>query len=451
MTDKENTYKAGADAVPYLKGKVRLKSFVYFPAIFWIMLWLSINTGPWVLRSEPEDITEWMHWARTLFQPLILLSSMFFLMLRHDRVKLPGNARLWLHYGLIGLLASLLSPEPLDAAYWAIAYLSAFTAMMLYLREGELLKTALQLNYLTWVITLVFLSILVFVARDSLFIGSDAGLTGYGIEARMPTVVQMPMSRSSGMARFAAVPGIISFVLFWRAPKWQRIGWGGLFFYSAALIYLMQSRGAIFGLAFSLAFVMILLGKRTRVIGMILMVIFGAGLFADIFPKEIVDQVSEHLGRHQNREEIMSLTGRTRAWEQGMKVFWDSPIIGWGFQADRMLIKEHVHNTYLYALLTSGLVGGTLFLLGLVWTWGMFYRVLRSDTAERLNQKVPFIICGGILAFFTVRSIPEVSGSLFGVDFLIMLPAVAYIGILDAQRGDGPAHVTIWNRVKIRW
>jgi O-antigen ligase len=171
-------------------------------------------------------------------------------------------------------------------------------------------------------------------SHDTLFVGSDTGLTGYGIEGRLQTVAEMPMSRSSGMARFAAVPGIIAFVLFWRGPRWQRIGWGVLFFYSAALIYLMQSRGAIFAFAFSLAFIMLFLRTRTRVLGIVLMVVFSMGLFADVIPNEVVGRVYEHLGRHQSREELWSLTGRTRAWDAGIEVSMGSPVIGWGFQTD---------------------------------------------------------------------------------------------------------------------
>jgi len=37
---------------------------------------------------------------------------------------------------------------------------------------------------------------------------------------------------------------------------------------------------------------------------------------------------------------------------------------------------------------------------------------------------------GGVLAFFTLRSIPEVCGSNYAVDYLVMLPAVLYVHVL---------------------
>ncbi len=434
--------------------KGRILAIFSVASALWLMLWLSINTGPWVLKEEPNNTIEWLNYLRTIFPYLILFVAAFKLWGGRSAAKLPVNTMQWLIYGLLGTFACILSPDPFEAVYWAVAYLSAFGVMKLYLKDKDPLSRALQLNYLTWIITVIFLSILVFVARDTLFVSSDTGLTGYGIEGRLKTVAEMPMSRSSGMARFAAIPGVIAFVLFWRAPKWQRVGWGVLFFYSAALIYLMQSRGAIFAFAFSLAFIMLFLGKRTRILGVILMAVFGASLFADVFPKEVVDRVYEHLERNESREELLSLTGRTRAWDEAMDVVQGSPtmaVIGWGFQADRMLIKEHVHNTYLYALLTSGIIGAAAFALGLLMTWRMFFRTLRSGLADRLGQRVQLILCGGILMFFTVRSIPEVSGPLFGVDYMVMLPAITYIGILDRQRKGEAKEKRKMKKVKIRW
>jgi O-antigen ligase len=114
----------------------------------------------------------------------------------------------------------------------------------------------------------------------------------------------------------------------------------------------------------------------------------------------------------------------------------ESPLVGWGFQADRFLLGQHAHNAYLYALMTSGFVGGTAFVGGLIWAWIIFLQVLRRGTADRLGQKVFLIQVGGLLAFFTVRSIPEVSGAMFGIDLMIMIPVLAYLGILNRQQKD---------------
>jgi O-antigen ligase len=98
------------------------------------------------------------------------------------------------------------------------------------------------------------------------------------------------------------------------------------------------------------------------------------------------------------------------------------------------LIKEHVHNTYMYALISAGFAGTAAFVGGLAWAWIIFLRSMRRGIADRYGQRAFLIQAGGILAFFTVRSIPEVCGAMFGVDFMVMLPALAYLTILD-QKG----------------
>ena len=129
--------------------------------------------------------------------------------------------------------------------------------------------------------------------------------------------------------------------------------------------------------------------------------------------------------------------GRTRAWANAWVEIMKSPLWGWGFQSDRMLIGEHVHNTYMYALMTGGFVGAGLFIAGLAWGWVLIFRAMRSRVAEALGQKRFLIQAGGILAFFTIRSIPEVCGSNFAVDLLVMLPILAYVSILCRRIGAG--------------
>lgn len=410
------------------------KKYLSVPAIFWLMLWFGIDTGPWVFNDEPETLLEWLHYIRTTF-PLVVtaLAVIYYFPRRGNEGKIMGGpVRLWLIYGLIGLVATLMSPEPFDALYWAIAYLSVFAVMSAFIINSDDFDAVVKLNRLNWVITTFFLLLLVFFAKDVLLPDILAKQSGYGIYGQIETVGGMAMSRSSGMARFASVPGVIAFVMLWQSSRWKKILWFALFIFSIYLIYLMQSRGAIFGFAFAMAFVLLFQGKRSRILGIILALLFGLMLITDSIPVDTITEIKDYLYRGQSEEDFRSLTGRTRAWENGIDAAMESPIIGYGFQADRMLIHEHVHNTYLYALLTSGFIGAVIFTAGLVWAWVLFFRVARRGKME--DSKKRFMIqAGGILAFFTVRSIPEVCGSLFSVDFMIMLPIIVYIHMLNLQ------------------
>jgi len=406
------------------------------PVILWVMVWLGIDTGPWVFRQIPMSLLGWLQYCRAAF-PLVVLFVTYIVIA--EKGRFPNNAakgpvKLWLVYGMVSLGVCVISPQPLHAAYWAANYISVIAVVTVFLLSENKLSSAIQLNYLTWSITSVLLTILVFVARDVLFVDSRYGwVTGYGIVNRMKSIGNIAMSRSSGMARFAAIPGIVSFVFLLTGSGIKRYFWVIPCVLSALLIWFMQSRGAILGFGFSMAFVLIFLGPRSRLFGIIGLIMVGLLYFTDIIPDRTARYVKKHFYRGQNYEQLKTLTGRTRAWEKAWRQIKKHPIFGKGPQADRYFIREHVHNTYLYALLQSGVVGATAFVGGLIWAWGLFFQAILRKTADQLGQRVVLIQTGGILAFFTVRSIPEVCGAMFGVDLMIMVPVLAYLGVLDQE------------------
>jgi O-antigen ligase len=179
---------------------------------------------------------------------------------------------------------------------------------------------------------------------------------------------------------------------------------------------------------------MVLLGPKVRVAGLVTIAITGLALLAGMVPGSAVDRILLHLLRGSNVQDLVTLTGRTGYWHDAWPYILQSPVWGWGPQADRWLGIGHIHNAYLYALLQAGFVGLGLFVAGLAWTWWQLIVVVRGRIADRLGQRQMLVIAAGILGFFTARSIPEVSGAMFAVDLMVMLPAMAYIGLLAKER-----------------
>ena len=427
--------------------KSTFRAFLAPWSVVWIALWFSINTGPWTLKYTPQGLLGWLHAIRATFPLFIAAGCAAFAMSRASAVArmYPGPVKLWLAYGAIGLLASvIMSPRPIDGSYWAVTYLAGFGVIAMISASPDPLAECVALNRITWIITTAFLLTLVVLSRDTLVEGSGWEMSGYGQLGKTPELAGMAMSRSSGMARFAAVPGIVAFTLLWEAKGVRKLLWAVPFAGSVFLIYIMQSRGAIFGFAGSLVFVAWFLSRRTRAIGIIAIAMLVFALAINAIPEEIIS----HLTRGQDVQQMESMTGRTRAWAEAWEQIVKTPLSslwGYGFQSDRMLIGEHVHNTYMYALMTGGFVGAGLFIAGLVWTWWLMFRAMKSRVAEALGQKRFLIQAGGILAFFTIRSIPEVCGANFAVDLLVMLPILAYVSILCRRIGAGgqvqPANV----------
>jgi len=400
----------------------------------WLMLWLGINTGPWIFKKEPKHFIDWLHYIRTTFPffvlPICTIAIIAKPLANPTRPNQP--IRLWFFYGMLGLAACTVSPQPLNAAYWALSYLSVVVFCMYYNRSEAGLGSAVSLNHITWIITTGFLLLLLFYARADLFQDYRYGITGYGVTGRIQTIFNTAMSRSSGLARFGAVPGIVSLVFLMNCRGIFRIFWAVPFTGSAAMVYFMQSRGALIGFAFAV-FIIFLMRPKTRRAGVILLLALGISFFFNLIPERRFEQVTQHIIRGQDEEGLRTMTGRTYTWKKAWGKIKQSPFIGWGPQADRYLFKEHTHNAYLYAFLTSGIIGVIAFSGALIWVWILVFRILRHGIAEKLGHQIPFLQTSGILAFFMIRSIPEASGAMYGVDLMVMVPAMAYIGILGVQ------------------
>ncbi len=375
---------------------------------------------------------EWLHAVRAFFPQVVLLLACAYLSVSRRpsaQPLLPTSLKLWLAFGLVGLVACVLSPSPLNAAYWSLAYLGGIVGIAAYLSSGDPLRRATELNYLSWFLTTVFLLTMVVLAREALFANPQSG---YAVLSRQRQILDMSMSRSTGLARFAAVPGIVGLGYSLCRRGAHRV-LGGLVFAGSfgAFIYYLQARGSIFGFAGAVVVVMLLAGVRGRALlaGLVLTAL--CAWVAEVIPAS----VWAHATRGETGwAELRDLTGRVNTWQEGWDVFLTSPVIGFGPRADRLLGLGEIHNTWMSALLQSGVVGGLALLAGLFRAWADAYRAARYATAERLGQRMLLAQTGGILAFFTLRGLVEQSGSLFNVDLLVMLPAMAYVGVLGVCR-----------------
>lgn len=79
---------------------------------FWIFLvWVGVNAGPWLWRSWPAGITQYVHSLRA-GMPIFVLAAGLPVLLKRQGV-LSGPLKFWIFYGMIGLVASLYSPHPI--------------------------------------------------------------------------------------------------------------------------------------------------------------------------------------------------------------------------------------------------------------------------------------------------------------------------------------------------
>ena len=129
-----------------------------------------------------------------------------------------------------------------------------------------------------------------------------------------------------------------------------------------------------------------------------------------------------------------TLAGRTVVWKAALKTIEDSPLLGHGFHADRLLLGTHMHNSFLHAMIQTGGIGATSFIGAFLFGWILLVRALRNLGRLPLRHKHLVIQSAGVFLFLTLRTIPESGGAFFGVDLLLLGPILLYLGLVNRRR-----------------
>src|ERR1035441_7139952 len=244
------------------------------PTLCWLALWGSINTGPWDIDLD-HILSGWtaaFNGVRAALPLVVLPIWILHLLGRSDtRMREPTIPEwLWFLYAAVCLIASIGVENWFLWGYWGLAFIATLGAGEMFLAEcGGEIAGAASLNRLSWVAAAVILAIIVYVGRGHLAEETSQGLSGYGINVKMPTVAGMAMVRSSGISRFAGAVAVVACAAMWRAERWTRVMWIALFAGCAWLVWVMQSRGSLAALVAALGVVMLLLGGLARAIGIL--------------------------------------------------------------------------------------------------------------------------------------------------------------------------------------
>ena len=134
-----------------------------------------------------------------------------------------------------------------------------------------------------------------------------------------------------------------------------------------------------------------------------------------------------------------SLTGRTTVWKEALNIFKDSPVLGRGFHADRLLLNTHTHNSYVHALLQTGILGALPFMASLLFGWFLVYKAIRNLAHFTVAHRYLIIQSSAMLAFLTIRTITESTGAFFGIDWLLLCPLLLYLQVVNRD-GAYPQH-----------
>jgi O-antigen ligase len=383
--------------------------------LLWGMAWGGVFTGPYNLSPLPS-----IHDPLALFQglrALLPIAAAYICMLW----ALAARARFrfgWttlgflVYYGALGLASSIFySPDLVTALYWGSAYISPLLVAWFIIERPEplpILRTILRLNGA--IITLLLLAVL-----------PEAYRFGFGRATRFE-IYRMPFGlgevRANGVGRYAVIVLILAGVSLVTSASKKRFLWLPLAVPALFILMQTQSRSALLGLAVaSMLFVMVR-GVNLRFL------IAGPVAAYAIWVSGVTWRAKGALSS------LVFLTGRDNTWQKGLERIGESPFFGWGFHADRLLInEEHMHNSYLHAGIQAGVIGALLFATGIVVLWAYLVKsgVLRRIRTAAAPDQALLMQAVLVLGFLTARSIFESTAAFYGVDLLLLVPAVAYV------------------------
>ncbi len=383
--------------------------------LLWGMAWGGVFTGPYNLAPFPslQDPFAVFQGLRALLPVAAAYICVLWALASRARFRFGWTSLGFLvYYGALGLAASIFySPDVVTALYWGSAYLSPLLVAWFVIERPEplpILRAIFRLNGA--IIVLLMLAIL-----------PEAYRFGFGRATRYE-IYLMPFGlgevRANGVGRYALIVLIIAGVSLVASASKKRLLW--LPGVVPALFILMQtqSRSSLLGLAVvSMLFVLI------RGISLRFLIAGPVAAYA-IWVSGFTWRAKGEIGS------LLFLTGRENTWQRGLARIGESPVFGWGFHADRLLLdQEHMHNSYLHAAIQSGIPGALFFVAAAVVLWAFLWRsgVLRRIRTAPAPDQALLMQAVLILGFLSARSIFESTAAFYGVDLLLLVPAVAYI------------------------
>jgi hypothetical protein len=272
----------------FSKARIWPNLAIVFSLGLWAMLWLSISPGdPKALLSSGSPAA-FANNFRAIF-PLIAAgvagSIIGIRLVRRNRPEFSfvGPLGLAAAYGLVGLAATLKSPDASNALWWATLYLSVPVVLWCVIWNGNALDQFSRLVNLTWaglilitlilfVVALLRLDLLDSIASPSSLLRCDPpgwiGVTGHRL-------------RETGVGRFAAISGIVAIGALTQGKL--RPLWSVLLLISFILLLSTGARGSFAGFFAGASLVILIYlvgaGKIAMLRGVVVAIVFVSALW----------------------------------------------------------------------------------------------------------------------------------------------------------------------------
>ena len=389
----------------------------------WMLIWGGMFSGVYNLAMPKFTSSPFAFFqgVRALFPMLAIYLCFLWVMSRRSKFPLVKDPLGYFFiYGVMGFIGSMfLTVNTVDSLYWAGAYLSPFFGIWLAL-ASENPKEKLQKIILVNYVVFFFFALNIFPEAVRIFRGKTSLSAFFSLPFGLGDFTR------NGAGRFALVMAIVSFCRFIVSKSKYRYLWFAFFGPGLFILMMTQSRTALLGLAVVSVLFIFLRGIDWRY------------LFLGPVAAYVVWMSGFKWRAKGQIEQLISLTGREVTWQKGIALIKNSPFLGWGFNADRLMLNyEHMHNSYLHAMIQTGILGFIFFVAALFSIWNLIGRARLFDRIKSLGGSNYAFLMESIMiiGFMTIRSFFESTAAFFGVDLLILVPAMAYVSLV-AQEGE---------------
>lgn len=420
------------------------KNFIkqFFFGILWILFFFSININPESLNDL--NFTQLLR----LTAPLLFIS--FFLILSFNKnLFFFGNENfffyLFIIYIFLGIFFIFVNPHINSYLnlYWGILMLSPLIYIYSFKNSSEQLRIFLILSLL--LILLVFSYH--FIKIIFLMISINELFNLYGITSshlNYSDTIDNINPRSSGLSRMSFIL-YISFVIYLITTKKKSYVTNLIFIFAIILGtigLLFQSRTMNFIFLIFCILLLIIYFKKKNLFNkkLIFFFIFIPIMFAVIYisllrykennPESLKQSQTlnnffnqnvllESLIRKSNSENYSS--SRFSLWQKSMEISKKNIFLGYGFQADRKLIKDSVHNVYLYSLISGGFIAMSLIILLSLRGAFTSFLILADFILSKRNYLTFDIIPACLVPLFLMRGLLETSYGIYSIDYLIFI------------------------------
>ena len=431
----------------------------------WICVWATYNTDIFRFFNYgfPNNFFDLIHGIRSFFPFVALIISIFILIKnkKFDKNFLKSPMGLLFLYSVVGTTASIFSKNVLGSFYWGILYGSVIIILFAIAKSPNFKSKIIFLIKINFIIAaIISIGLLIFFLIQPGVVSSFTYNFLICYERPYETFAEikaetntfdMAGTRPTGWGRYAGFLSVVFLTIFFCSKKEKRILWFLLFLFF--LFTLLFSKGKTEIISFFIVAILIIWWfKKINILSLLgLFLIFLIAILIIFYKIPCENSFnflsyinsSQNANLHQSNSKnlnpqiilkdiktISTLSGRTSGvWKDSINLFYSSPIIGYGFQADRFFLNgQHTHNSILHALVQSGILGTLFFVLAYLSTFIILLRLFKIYKVKEEDKKFLLIFLF-VLIFFGIRSITE-SVAFFSADWLFVAPIIAYTQFL---------------------